>query len=417
MKQISSTPLPERKQLRNTIPLHKTIDTATQDIDESKPVAKLGLEDLAVELKLALLLNLPNLSDLQSLVHASPLYHSVYRTDRYGILQRVLLNELDQRSFQYILNIGRALNIRHKRPEAKEEILKFLEVFKNSDIEPASELQAVFLRHGPRLARIQLSVEFAMHDFCTSVISKHPTTGEPLEEDVILSPTERARISRAFYRCQIFCIVFREDLYLPHVDFNITEKSFLFLNLFPPWENEEIACVVDYMKRKYATLYEKHATALSKRPADEFCCSGRRGLEPDDVMLDEYIERCISRGIPHLQTILQAPSPKQVKMLWDNMLEMGYFLTGLVEETPYDFMSHTQRYHDWMNQAELRFTKDTFGNPNAAWPWSTGNKVEILYNERPELIEWGYVFWDKERLDRWGILEQDNTPYLRTNYH
>ena len=103
-------------------------------------------------------------------------------------------------------------------------------------------------------------------------------------------------------------------------------------------------------------------------------------------------------------------------MLRDNILEMCPFLTAALEETPYDFSYRTEYYHDWINQAELRFTSDAVEKPNATWSWSNGNKVEIMYNQKPDLSKWGYVFWDKERLDRWGILDQDNKPYVRTAY-
>ena len=50
-------------------------------------------------------------------------------------------------------------------------------------------------------------------------------------------------------------------------------------------------------------------------------------------------------------------------MLRDNILEMCPFLTEALGETPYDFSYRTQHYHDWINQAELRFTSHTVGKP------------------------------------------------------
>ena len=44
--------------------------------------------------------------------------------------------------------------------------------------------------------------------------------------------------------------------------------------------------------------------------------------------------------------------------------------------------------------------------PNAAWTWSTGNRVELHYYQpdKEDLRKWGYVMWDKERLDQCYIL-------------
>ena len=51
--------------------------------------------------------------------------------------------------------------------------------------------------------------------------------------------------------------------------------------------------------------------------------------------------------------------------------------------------------------------------PNAAWTWSTWNKIELDYYEfdKEDLRRWGYVMWDKERLDQWKILQEDPRKY------
>lgn len=402
-------------------------EPASDVIGASKATAKHGLEDLPAELKLTLLSSLSNLADLQSLVHASPLYHSVYLTDRCALLHCVLSNELDPTSFQYLLAIARALDIRQECSETKEEVLKFLEAFKNVDIQPVSDSKQLFLRHGPSLAKIQGSIQFAVQDYCTAVLSKHPVSGEPIKPEVSLSPTEQARISRAFYRHQVYCIVFRSPSESQFRFFDNDDKSWLFLHLFPTWEVDEIACVWDYTTQKYAMLYKKYATELSVHSAhydddkvDEYDSTYSymdRIVEPDDVMIDDYVESCNSRGLVYLRSMLQAAAspPRQIEMLRENAWEFGDSLRDVLMAPPYDHTFPTQGYIDWTNRVELRFTNDTVKDVNAAWVWSTGGRVEIMYARWYELIEWGYVFWDKERLDGWGVLDTDNSKYIRTS--
>lgn len=72
-------------------------------------------------------------------------------------------------------------------------------------------------------------------------------------------------------------------------------------------------------------------------------------------------------------------------------------------------------YDAWVRKDTLVFHKDGCKDgPNAAWPWSTGNKVEIRYNQPDTagLRKWGYVMWDKDRLDRWSILQEDPDEYF-----
>lgn len=182
--------------------------------------------------------------------------------------------------------------------------------------------------------------------------------------------------------------------------FDSLEKSFLFLGVFNPWEVVCVCvCLRDYMTRTYANLYETYAAVLSKRSSSrtylsDYSCTENLGffktaLEPDDVFVKEYIERCMSRGLPYLQTILQASPSRQEHMLRDHIKEMCEFLTGALEENTYDFSYRTQRYLHWINETEERFTSDTVDEPNAAWLWSTGNKCEILYNLKPDLSKWG----------------------------
>ena len=210
---------------------------SARDTDEPRAAAQYRLEDLPPELKLALLRSFDNLVDLQSLVHASPLYHAVYLENQSCIVQRVLLDGLDE--YQYILIIGGILDIPTDRPEVLGDLIPFLKTNDAIDIPPACNSHIIFSGHGTNLARIQLSVQFAIHDFCTSALSKNPATGKYVEDDALLSLTEHARISRAFYRYQVFCTVFRG----PEEHYRSIFDRFDFLGLFSPWEVEEIACV------------------------------------------------------------------------------------------------------------------------------------------------------------------------------
>ena len=177
------------------------------------------------------------------------------------------------------------------------------------------------------------------------------------------------------------------------------------------------------MERRYKDLYEKHEIESSQPSAKETdrsdkdnCRSGNRIVEVNDLWLNEYVERCISYGLPYLQTVLQSSPPRQIEILRHNILIFRSFLSDALDEYPSEFVHQDQRFNDWINQVESPFTSDTIKGPNAAWLWSTGNKIEINYTRKSKLIDWGYVFWDKERLDRWGILEQDGALHLRTSY-
>lgn len=69
----------------------------------------------------------------------------------------------------------------------------------------------------------------------------------------------------------------------------------------------------------------------------------------------------------------------------------------------------------WEAQVSQGFQNDSDRDgPNAAWVWSTGNKVEMHYYQpdKASLRKWGYVMWDKERLDQWTVLQENPHDYL-----
>ena len=134
------------------------------------------------------------------------------------------------------------------------------------------------------LADVHLAVHHATDQFCRFTLSCHPVTGQPLEPYRPLSHSETRRIHRAFYRYELFCILFREPkfsiadartrgdghmasgLEQPDRSFvHLHTKSFLFLALFKAWKVEEIACTRDYIIRHYKALIQQCEPELQKQ--------------------------------------------------------------------------------------------------------------------------------------------------------
>ena len=100
-------------------------------------------------------------------------------------------------------------------------------------------------------------------------------------------------------------------------------------------------------------------------------------------------------------------------MLRENLGISYSFLSDALEEEAPEW--DDPMYDAWKSKDTLAFHKDAYKDgPNAAWPWSTENKVEIRYNQPDTagLRKWGYVMWDKDRLDRWSILQENPDDYL-----
>jgi len=95
----------------------------------------------------------------------------------------------------------------------------------------------------------------------------------------------------------------------------------------------------------------------------------------------------MSLGLLFLCQLLNASSAAQkASILEDNICCDRAFLTEALEEDPYDWVYQTDMY----TAAEDDSLVD---GPNAAWPWSTSQKVDILYFEehKQPLRKWVYV--------------------------
>lgn len=375
-----------------------------------------SLEGLAFELKFEILQRLTDLPSLDAIVHASPSYHRAHVTRRHSILAKVVSRDIGPNILLEAHALAMALTTNNKDGS---EIRRFLEEYKSTRTEPASvSIERFPLTHIATLSRVQYAVRFASKDFCQATLSRHPLSSEKEEDIPPLSTNEARRINRAFYRFEIFCTIFSQPGFKVKRKLDCMDMCHLFLNQFPPWEVEEIACIRDYIIGRYAQLFAKHEHELPRHPSQGPPEDSSGDDMPfEDIMLEHYQERCMSHGLSFLRRISQASTFEQVRMLRKNLIDTHFFLTRTLEEEPYDYVYRTNAFDDWVNKLPLRFVDDCDG-PNAAWTWSNGDMVELFpfqpSKENPR--KRGYVMWDKERLDRWGVLESSNEEYVRQCY-
>lgn len=103
----------------------------------------------------------------------------------------------------------------------------------------------------------------------------------------------------------------------------------------------------------------------------------------------------MSLGLPFLCRLLSAPSAVQkASILGEDIFCDGGFLTGALQDDPYDWVYQTDMYTAAEDGQELLFEDDSLvDGPNVAWPWSTNQKVDILYfqEHKQPLRRWAYV--------------------------
>lgn len=264
----------EEKKDRIHVAVIPVVKSEAQDEDIPYVPPRASLEGLPVEIQSAVLLNICDIASLQRLVHASPIYHSVYIRQRQAILERVLFNSIHSDVlYDAFAAITSRTTLTSNLEDRVARVKAFLLEYKD-DRNTWTSPEHLDLESVSRLARLQNQVQHATEDLCQQAFSSYPFIGNQVEIREQLSSNERRRFHRAFYRFEIFCTLFRDcqslsDALLEDGDItpelDSTEKSSLFLSLFNPWEVEELACVRDYFYNYYRRMLHKFEPDLRDR--------------------------------------------------------------------------------------------------------------------------------------------------------
>jgi len=114
-------------------------------------------------------------------------------------------------------------------------------------------------------------------------------------------------------------------------------------------------------------------------------------------------------GLEFLRRLIRTHSTEEKAYILEHKLAGGWaFFKSALGEEPYNYMVPTDVNAAYLNEEELDFCGDRMDGPNAAWPWSTDNKVEVWYAhwDKENLRKWAYVMWGVDRLESWEILDK-----------
>ena len=427
-----------------------------EDHKEQAVTQRAGLEDVPVEIQQAILHHMPDMHTLQALISTSPCYLRSYQSQRHAIMSSILVRDIHPD----VLFDALAIVDAQKLPRNYEDYVPKLKVFvaqymatRNSPVVAHKSLDP-----GTRdiLWKFHQSVLDVTKDFCDHAMLVHPITGAISNHHRPLSPNEVRRIHRAFYRYELFTVLFREpklsrrDESLRRRDherraarpalqrdsirsLDSNDMSWLFLTYFNAWEVEEIGCIRDYLTYRYGELYKVLALDFRERTGREYHFGDdswagssnfdgivesariRHELEADMRAVDEEdrYRYHLFLGLDFFRNLILASHDDQMRILLESALNWTWesLTTALKEERLWGTDPLYESFEDGAYYGPCSDSdKDA---PNAAWTWSTGNKVELNYfqPDKEELRGWGYVMWDKERLGQWGILEEDPREY------
>lgn len=116
-----------------------------------------------------------------------------------------------------------------------------------------------------------------------------------------------------------------------------------------------------------------------------------------------------------LRALLEADNTRRTSLIHENYGGKHRNLTDALKYRPMrDTATFGQDHDDPSNSPNLVFEGDEYGKRNLAWLWSNQDRPQAVYfqNCNLDLRAWGYVFWDKDRWDRSGILREQRPLFL-----
>lgn len=276
---------------------HHATQTQSRAIPRSIPSIS-RLENLPAELRLSILYALSDVTALSALVHASPIFHSAYLSQRKDILTSVLCRDINPR-FIFIACMaaaGSGDGTSELHEYRKSRLLEISSVLLCL-LDPTHPCPGALLswEHGwdkrlisPVLfetARLHCTVVAVASQYSQSILSRNPVTGMGQNDGQNMSFAESLRLHRALYYYELYCKVYasripseRGSRLIAHPEIFELRKFLIRLRV---WEVEEIACLYYHIYKFYENLFliclkelehlEDRLLHVRKRPYGDEC--------------------------------------------------------------------------------------------------------------------------------------------------
>lgn len=252
------------------------------------------LDGLAVELRTSILCQVANLASLKSLILTCSAYHQAFVRSRKEVLIALAQHVLTVGSItlQLPLQIVRASSIDLFASDHRQKVVALLDGHPEITNLSRNSFADISIEQILRLFDLHRDISLVCDDLPEWMISKHPITGEEQFDRKELSSSEKERILRSLYRWELW-----RQLFFPLQDWMNrqgkeakippSDQMSIQLARYPPWEQEELGCAVDYGIRRYDQLCgEAVDHYLSTLPSeykfthdDEFCPAEVLGRE------------------------------------------------------------------------------------------------------------------------------------------
>lgn len=379
-----------------------------------QPQASPSLGGLSAEIWLIIFRAISDIPSLRALALTNSVLHEIFTSNASSISFAVLSNEIPATILPEAIA---AWSASHITPWSRLRVQGFLQQYHSNREAQCS--QSWTLSKALGVSKLHHRCRFFASEFCASVLSTKPTSGSPTSSFPPSLP-EVTRIERTFHRFELYCNLFRKQSRSQKGEqrFSETEQQDIYFKHYAAWENEQLACVHDYLFRRLSVPFNDLALHDVEWGENMISIISDQGA-PENF----WKESVLSLGLAFLQDLVAAQTYEQRRqLLGPNLTSDDQFLhEGLMAQGEYD-----ERLLDELsaaNQSEVvnkPFFQDEDVGPEEAWKWAYRNReLSMLYYdlELYDLRAWGFCLWDHARLTSWGVFNMACDDREYKTYH
>lgn len=437
------------------------------------------LEDLEPELQRDIMLEATTPSQVFNLIKASPRLYHVFALNKQFILSTVARRQFHPAVLSEALTFAKIPQSRQSRQQRSrmsamqstmqytmQIAMLFCEINPSkihdwqTTISPISESVA--------LCKLAGNLKFFIEDYTRNTLPIMRLLGEspcPADDPSFsleaeywpetpvlyseLSKTEIGRLQRAFCRFEIYRELFaRCSTELDHdvevcpseAAVSAAEQASLYLGKLPDYQIAEIHCIRDYLIRRLCgicTQLEDEAvetlspeTLTFDEDGDAETDQWSSGLflftEDGKSAQGDHFEHLISLGLPYIRRIFESTGDERRALFIRDTghclirhLGADDFLTQALEclgRNPAWVDSRSSAKTELPSLLEPRPEIELDITPSWRWANTLGPPIKLSDGRFKGLRDWGYVFWDYDRLQTSGILERDSNQVMLNEF-
>jgi hypothetical protein len=397
---------------------------------------------LPTELISAILSSVSSADDLFAFLRASIRMYESFTGAKEKILSAVAHNSLDPRRLPDALIALRCLRerrntkgSRNEKPTIQIRSLSYTIAEANNTIPPPPQLPLIDLIS---LFKYQRVVEDFVQDYASRHVVKY---GGPS-----LSSLELYRLRRAFYKYDTFQSSNNLANKMARSDCNRLVCAALVLDsASSPWEVEEVVCVHEYILRRLEDVFDQveqdyvesvvastqeaakldgDANETSRPSQDVTMWSGDHPslfFAYDDENDNEHreffwttgkqshyhaMQYLSTLGLPFLRDLFHTSDKStRRKTVVKNFLTHSYTLTEILLDCTKSFEEEEQAFDSYR---KLALEGDAPEKRNLGWLWANQYRATPYFASPcdSDFRSWGYVFWDRARLDYLNVVKE-----------